>query len=341
LNDVVVIKGTNHTDEDSDSLINTQYNLFINGLKKQSGIVAVTSGATTPGEHMYDMIPVRLRDQALKDAQHFDYTLAGYDFFSTFNIPIIAGRSFDSEIDNYYSLMINTSAVKKLGFEDPSDAIGAQVVIDSQAKRVVIGVFEDFRQESMHRAISPMIVELSLAPVICFAFKHEGIDRSVMEAAEELFAELYPRDPFEYYFLDEFYNRQYAKDQQFANISSLFSGLAIIISCLGLFGMASFNVIQRTKEIGIRKVLGADLTGIIRLLSTEYILLVLVSCIVALPVSSIFMQEWLNGFSEHIDVTALLLILPGLFVLLLALLTTSSIVIRVANANPINSLRNE
>ncbi len=341
LNDVVVIKGPNHTDEDSDSLINNHYNQFIDGLQKQSGVINVTSGATTPGERIYDAIPVRLSDNSRKNAQSFNYTWVGYDFFSTFNIVILAGRSFDPALDNYSSIMINTSAATKLGFDNPNDAVGAQLVIGSKAKRIVVGVYQDFRQESIHREISPMVIDLSLAPVIYFAFKHEGTNRSVIEAAEYLFAELYPRDPFDYYFLDEFYNRQYAKDQQVASISSLFSGLAIIISCLGLFGMTSFNVVQRTKEIGIRKVLGADLIGIIRLLSTEYVLLVLVSCIVALPLSSILMKEWLNVFSEHIDINALLLILPGIFVLLLAFLTTSLIVIRVANANPINSLRSE
>jgi putative ABC transport system permease protein len=147
-----------------------------------------------------------------------------------------------------------------------------------------------------------VVVDLGSAPVIYYSVSYSGAHNELLSTAEDLFRSIYPRDPFDYFFLDTYYNRPYEDEHRMSHVSTLFSSIAIIIACLGLFGLASFGIVQRTKEIGIRKVLGARILALIHLLFKEYAILIAVASAIAIPLVYIIMNDWLAGFTASVGI---------------------------------------
>lgn len=264
-----------------------------------------------------------------------------WDFFSTYDIPLVSGRNFSREIksDDSLAFVLNQTAVDMIGWTD-EEAVG-KVFQHGEVKGQIIGVAQDFHFESLHEPIVPLVFLLSrnygnLSVAIGGGDMQQGLQH-----LEKVWKEFLPDRPFHYQFLSEKYRQLYSSEQKQSQLFIIFSGLAIFIASLGLFGLATFNTLQRIKEIGIRKVLGASVGSILRLLTREIILLILLANLIAWPVAWYFMNQWLNSFAYRISMGLGGYMLAGLAALLLALLTVSSQALRAAMVNPAQTLRNE
>jgi putative ABC transport system permease protein len=267
----------------------------------------------------------------------------GMDFIPHFGLKLVAGRSYSREFpaDSGKALVINEAAAKQYGYTNPADIIGRKFKQWGREGEV-IGVVKDFNFVSLHRVIEPLT--LPLAPYesryLSLKVKSEDLVRTVKEV-EDIWRKFAPHRPFLYSFLDQDFNRQYQSDFIFRKLFTTFSCLAIFIACLGLLGLATYTAQQRTKEIGIRKVLGAEVTNIVMLLSKDFIMLVAVSILIATPVSWYYMNEWLQGFAYRMDIQPWIFVLAGLVAVAIALFTISFQSLRSAHMNPVSSLRSE
>jgi len=273
------------------------------------------------------------------------------DFFDLYSANFVAGRNFSQMPSNQEAVILNEKAVQLLGFEDAEAATQQEIIweeADGQRwRRQIIGVVKDFNQESLHKKVGPMIFAFKRAIEAPWAGEYYSIKIATQDYPATLaqiqtsWQQSFPNSPFDYFFLDEYFNRQYQADHFLSKVLRLFSLLAILIACLGLFGLSSYTTVQRTKEIGIRKVLGASVSNIISLLSQDFIRLVLLAVLVALPLAYFAMQQWLQHYAFRISISWWLLALPVGMVLLIALFTVSVQTIRAALTNPARSLRYE
>jgi len=206
----------------------------------------------------------------------------------------------------------------------------------------LIGVIDDFNQMSLHGDVQPMFFSLYTvyAPLYIVKFQ-KGSHESLIEKIKQEYKKFHPRDPFDYLFLDEFFNRQYHKEQKFSGVFTLFASFAIVVSCLGLFGLSCFTTLQRTKEIGIRKVFGATSAHIAYLLSKEFLKLVCIANVIAWPLIYVVMNGWLANYATRINIGPAIFLGSGFLVLLVAIVTVSYKTILTARGNPGESLRHE
>ena len=285
-----------------------------------------------------------------------------YDYMATFGLQLLAGRFFseDQPISsteiiaanenapdfgtNDHAVIVNETAARHLGFTWVEEAIDQQIQVFGGVKQIV-GVVKDYHHKSLKSNFEPIVFYLQPD-----GWEYMTLDvgstsseklADVVAYAQEAWKEIYPNQPFNYFFLDDHFDQQYQADQQFYGLFNLFSGLAIFIACLGLFGLSSYTALQRTKEIGVRKVLGASVASIVRLLSKDFIQLVLVASLLALPVAYWALQQWLADYAFHITIHWWLLALPVVLVLLITLFTVSFQTVKAALANPVDSLKNE
>ena len=248
--------------------------------------------------------------------------------------------------DTSDAVVANEAAVRQFGWEEP---LGKRVWINSEEAGAVIGVVRDFHTASLHEAIEPVVMraatgDLSAAGDLAryLVIRIRGAD--VAEALRSLEARwdaVEPDRPFAYSFLDEDMEALYAAEQRLGWIAGAFAGLAVFIACLGLFGLAAFAAEQRTKEIGVRKVLGASVASIVALLAKEFVMLVGVAFVVAVPVAYLAMRRWLEGFAYRIDLGVGVFLLVGTLALGIALLTVSYQAVKAAQADPVKALRYE
>ncbi len=267
----------------------------------------------------------------------------GMDFIPHYNLELVAGRSYsrDHPSDTLGGIVINEAAAKQYGYTNPADIVGKKY---SQWGREgeVIGVVKDFNFISLHRNIEPLT--LPLEPYACrylsLKVKSENINETIKQVGE-VWSQLAPHRPFLYSFLDDDFNRQYKTDFVFRKLFTTFSCLAILIACLGLLGLATYTAEQRTKEIGIRKVLGANVNNIVALLSKDFIVLVVIAMLIATPVAWYAMNKWLEGFAYQVEIQLWIFALAGLVALSIALFTISFQSIKSALMNPVTSLRSE
>jgi putative ABC transport system permease protein len=265
-----------------------------------------------------------------------------HDFFDTFGMKLIAGRTFSRgyPTDSTEAFVLNETAVAKLGWTSPQGAVGKPLGYGQHEGRV-IGVVKDFNFESMHQSIKPMLFQLSpFLRRISIRIRPENVP-GTMAFLQDKWLSWRPDYPFNYYFIDERFEQRYESDTTLGKVFALFAVLAAFIACLGLFGLAAFTTEQRTKEIGIRKVLGATVTNLIHLLSVDFVKLVLLANLLAWPVAWYAMNKWLQNFAYRMDVEWWIFVLAGGLALLIALLTVSTQAVRAALANPVDSLHYE
>ena len=265
------------------------------------------------------------------------------DFASVMGLKIIEGRGFSKETNDSLSLILNETAVKSYGLTDP---VGKRLRLNGNGDYfTIIGVVKDFNFQSLHDPITPLTIRSNENFVggVAYTFvRVKGRDvQSVVAGIENTWKTLAPGEPFKYVFLNENLRAQYEKEKLAGKIFSMFSGLAIIIACVGLFGLAAYTANQRTKEIGIRKVLGASMPSVVVMLSKEFTRLVLIAFLLATPFAWYFMDRWLQGFAYHIELEAWVFIVSGVSALVIAWLTVSYQSIKAAIANPVKSLRSE
>jgi putative ABC transport system permease protein len=274
---------------------------------------------------------------------NLDLYFVDFDYINLFKIKMLAGRGFSREFktDTTQSMVLNEAAVKMFGYSSPEQAIGKRFKQWGREGKI-IGVMKDFHFRGLQQPIKPlsMRIEPNRTDLVSVNLTAANLP-STIAAIENKWKELVPARPFSYYFLDEFFDKQYQTEERFGKLFLNFAVLAIIISCLGLLGLASYSTVQRTKEIGIRKVLGASVSGIVNLLSRDFLILVIISFAIAAPLAWYFMYKWLQDFAYHTNISVWVFGLAGISALAIALFTVSFQAIRAAVMNPVKSLRTE
>ena len=271
------------------------------------------------------------------------------DFLQTLDFQPVAGRLFSAEFptDTLLKLVINETGAKKYGFTSAQEAIGQKIMFEWNGQEYrydIIGVVRDFHFENLHEPISAYAFELNTGPDYNYliARAKAGSDLpGLLATIGNTWKKLVPGEPLEYTFLDEDFQKNYKTDRQMAGLVGSFTGIAILISCLGLFGLAAFAAERRTKEIGIRKVLGASVAGITSLLARDFIKLVLIAIVIASPLAWWGLHKWLQDFAYRIDIQWWMFAVAGLLATVIAFLTVAGQAVKAALTNPVKSLRSE
>ncbi|MDJ1484624.1 ABC transporter permease [Cytophagaceae bacterium YF14B1] len=341
---VMVVEAPVHTEGYTEKIES-----FKNELKSLAGVTNVTGSGAVPGVEVGEFLANRKLHSEPADNRLYEMMAADYDFIPTFDLTVIAGRNFDkSRPTDQYGLILNESAVKQFGFESSEKAIGEKILLEGNQGRAneIIGVIKDYHQQSLQHPYTPIILfmdpDFRWIPADFLSIKIQGGDiKQTAQKIEATWLKFFPESSFDSFFLDQFFNQQYKQEEVFGRVVAFFSSLAIFIACIGLFGLTSYNTTRRTKEIGIRKVLGASVQHIVSLLAWDTLRLILLAALLAIPIAWYGMSEWLTRYAFRIDINGWYGLLPVLVLGGIAFLTISSITIRAAFANPVKSLRNE
>jgi putative ABC transport system permease protein len=269
----------------------------------------------------------------------FSHLWVTYDFIKTLGMDIAEGRDFSPElVSDSSSFLVNEAAVEAMGLEHPvGSKFGGFWIEDGK----IIGVIKNFHSGSIYNPISPLIVLIDSEPYQMYMRTAEGKTMEAIQQLEKIHKKFSPSYPFEYSFMNEHYDRMYKSEVIMSKLANFFALLAIVISCLGLVGLASLTAAQRVKEIGIRKVLGATISDVLLLLSKDYARLILIALIISIPVANYFITGWLEKFQFRIDLSWWTYLIAGGIVLIIALLSVSSQSLKAAITNPVDSLRSE
>ncbi|MDO9375645.1 MAG: ABC transporter permease [Ferruginibacter sp.] len=272
---------------------------------------------------------------------NLDFLGIDHDFIPAYGMTMVAGRNFSIDFpSDSNAAILNETALRILGFKNADEAINQRLGNDSG--RSVIGVVKDYHTEALNKIIEPQLMLLRLNARDVYSVKIES--RNVPNTINALRAKwnmFFPNDPFSYYFLDETFDKQYKADTQYGKAFGFFAAVAIIIACFGLIGLSAYNVLQRKKEVGIRKVFGASVQRIAYLLTKDFMKLVLIASVIAVPVAWWLMNKWLQGFAYRISISSWVFVIAGTTTLITALITLSFQTIKAAIANPVNTLRME
>ncbi|MDX1943013.1 MAG: ABC transporter permease [Saprospiraceae bacterium] len=308
---------------------------FKDRLRKESGVVNTCAISNILGR---DVQVVTFGAEGKDQGYEMPGLFVDHDFIETFDVVIKQGRGFDrSFATDSSAFILNESASATIGWEEP---IGKRMTFDKEGQ--VIGVVKDFNFSKLQERIRPMTIKIDVGWFSYIAVRlAPGNMAQTMSRLETAWQEFEPERPFEPFFLDENLNQLYEKEARLSSIFSAFSLLAIFIGCLGLFGLASFAVEQRTKEIGIRRVLGASVSGIIQLFSKDFLQLIALAILIASPIAWYGMNQWLEDFPYRIEISWWIYVIAGAVVVLIAFLTVSFQATRAAMANPVDSLKTE
>jgi putative ABC transport system permease protein len=259
-----------------------------------------------------------------------------------FGVNLIAGRYFSENFTSDFpnAMIINEKMVRSLGFKNPQDVLGKSYYISlNEYKPEVIGVIKDFNSSSLHNEITNQVFMTNPSWFKEFIVKVKSENMSsTINSLKKIWAKFFPQYPFEYSFLDESIDKMYKSEERYSQVITLFSVVALFIACLGLFGLSSFIAEQRRKEIGIRKVQGASIKSIVQLVSNEFMILVIVSNVIAWPVAYFLMSKWLTDFAFRIGINIWPFIVAGGIAFSIALLTVGFHALKVAVANPVKSI---
>jgi putative ABC transport system permease protein len=329
--------------ESKDSLFVKEIENLKYDLERQSFIKSASLSSAVPGyENTWQVSVLKLLGEDESDPIYSKMLRVDEDYLNAFDLELLAGRNFSKELssDQKQSAIINESAVRGLGLANPEEAIGK--MCNCWGNRTIIGVVKDYHTQSQRAAVQPEVMWLNPGPYkyLTFALGQETIRENVA-AIQSDWEATFPEKPFSFFFLDEFYDRQYARDEQFGAVLTAMSAITVLLSVTGLFGLISYQATRRRREIGIRKVLGASVANLIVLLSKTYFRIVLIAVAIGVPVSVWRIQKWLDGFAYRIEMDWVLLLLP---VALLLTITWSIMYLRTlttARENPVDSLRTE
>lgn len=311
------------------------YSGFQNKMSLLRNVSSVSASNVVPGQEIYwydDQVTINGKQAP----GVFSMLAVAQNYFSHYNVGLISGRLFTGSPQDQNKWIINESAVRLLGFENPEQALGKQL-----NDKEIIGVVKDFHHQSLKTAVSPILFTAGeVFNYYTVKLETNGLANTVAEI-EAVYKKLFPGSPYEYFFLDEFFDRQYKADLLFNDLFCLFSGLVILVACMGLLGLSSYMTLKRTKEIGIRKVMGASIVSVVVLLIRDFAKLILLAGALAIPMAYIIIERWVQNYAFRIEVTWWLLIPPVIVTLLLALIVISVQTIRTALINPTLCLRYE
>jgi len=332
----------NGPSEKQDSSYTTAYQAFKNEILRISGVKNIAASSGVMGKEIYMTNPAVLINSKDKDPVTVYTLYVDADFLSSYDMAFKAGRNFEPGNPNdKKTVVLSEEAVKLLGINRPEKAIN-QFISNYNDTFKIIGVVSNYHQLGLSRSMLPVVFVPRPQINNYYSIKfHSANVHQAVSSIEKVWNDFFSRNPFSYYFLEDAYNAQYKSDGQFGKVFGLFSFLAIIIACFGLLGLSAYNVIQRTKEIGIRKVLGAPVINIIYLIAKDFIWLVGIAFCIAVPVAWIVMNNWLHGYAYRISINWRVFLIAGITAILIALITISFHAIKAAVANPVKSLRSE
>ncbi|MGN6639507.1 MAG: ABC transporter permease [Mucilaginibacter sp.] len=325
-----------------------QFETFRNDLLSNPAVKDVGRSSRIPSGRLLDDQGAKVIEggKTVPTQIELKYITTDYGFMNTYGMQLAAGRNFSRQFPtDTANYVINETAVQQLGWKTDQNAIGKDLVYGN-TKGKVIGVVKDFHFESLHQPIIPMLFFLP-APNNGYynniSIKIDGHNvQSAVNSIGETWRRFVPNIPFEYTFLDQRFQKLYEAEQMESQLVTIFSGLAIFIACLGLFGLSAFTISQRIKEIGIRKVLGANIPQIVVELSRSFMALVVIAAVIALPVSWMLMHKWLqNNFAFRVGISWWVLVLAGIAAFVIAFVTISFQAVKAASVNPVKSLRSE
>jgi putative ABC transport system permease protein len=321
-------------------MITDKYEAVKNEFLQHPSVLKATASSGVPGSMINRTYVYPYGEQETK-GKAFRSLRCDHDFTEVYGLKMIAGRPFNKEIqsDTYKAFIINESGVKAFGWDSPEEALGKELW---DRRYPVIGVVKDYHWWGLQREIEPMIMRVvpDLFRSISLTVNTKNM-YSTLAFLEKKYAELFPGDLFEYFFVDTNFDSQYRSEERLSRIFQIFTFLGIFIACLGLFGLASFIAEQRTKEIGIRRVMGATVSQVIVLLSREFTKWVLIANLIAWPLAYFAAQKWLQNFAYRMTVSVELFIFAAALALVIALCTVGYQALRAAVANPVDSLRYE
>jgi putative ABC transport system permease protein len=332
-----------------DNGLDKTFNSFRTSLLQNSHILAATRSSRIPSGRLLDEqgASTESGDSLRPVSADIKYVAVDHDFLKTYGIPLAAGRDYSrayaTDTNNF---LLNAAATRVLGMHSPNDMVGKTFSYGG-VKGKVIGIMGDFNFESMHQQILPLIFIMPADSVAGNSYGNISIKLAGSDIAgslaylEKTWKRYLPEVPFEYTFLDEHFDKLYKTEQEQGSLFTIFSGIAIFIACLGLFGLSAFTITQRIKEIGVRKVLGASTGSIVQLLSGDFLKLVAIAALIAFPVAWYAMHRWLGDFAYRISIEWWVFLVAGTLAAAIALVTISFQAVRAALANPVKSLRSE
>jgi putative ABC transport system permease protein len=330
----------------SDSLYNSTFQSLVTELERKPEVKIISCSSSLPGLSLNELSSTTFVKLGEDTKKSYEYYFFGIDaeFISAMDMKIVAGRNFEKGLANDDQVIINEEAASKLGFSKPDEAIGAKITFQTRwpgEPSTIIGVIKNFYQRSPKEKHIPMLFHYaSRTNYFSIKLKSENIHETIA-GIQATYNQVFPNAVFNYFFLDEKFNQQYKADAQFGQVIATLSSLAIFIACLGLFGLSSYTIVQRTKEIGIRKVLGASVMQIVGLLSQDFIKVVLMAALAALPIAYWAISEWLSNYEVKISLNVWVFLIPVMMILLLAMATVSFQTFKTAISNPTESLRQE
>lgn len=339
-NQIIVVNTSRTTTKDK-----TVFGVFKNDLEALASVKKVTLTNSVPGRPGWQG-QISYSENTPKDQSvSVEYMAVDEDYIETLGLKVIAGRNFDEkrELDMKEGLLINEKAASMYGWTKPDDAIDKKITSPSgYPAGTVIGVVKDYHQLGLQQGIGPIVMDHNPGSGYYYAVKFLTKNtEQIIGSLDDLWKKHFPENDFSYFFLDEDFERQYQSEKRLAEVFAIFSGLAILIAIIGLFGLVSFMITSRTKEIGIRKVLGADVLTITKLFSREFLILIIVSNAIACPLAFYFANQWLQGFAYRTSVSIGLFVMTFFVAMGLTLLTVSFQTIKAAMADPVRSLRYE
>ncbi|WP_425290972.1 ABC transporter permease [Spirosoma linguale] len=324
----------------------TNYTAFKDEILKNPNVVSAASGSSYPGIKNDNDLLFYAEGKSVHEAVDINFATVENDYVETLGFKLLYGRVFSKNITaDSTSIILNEVAIKQLGY-DPKTAVGKNIYFEWQNVRhpmQIVGVVRNFNYESLHQAIKPFGLTTTIGnnhQYFIASVQTKEYDKLLADIEKD-WKKVNPDTPFSYSFLDQDFQRNYEKEQRTSSIVLYFTLIAIMIACLGLFGLVAFSTEQRMKEIGVRKVLGASVPSIVALLSKEFVRLVLVANLIAVPIGWYGMNQWLHGFAYKVAIEWWLFVLAGLLTLSTALLTVSFQSLKAALMNPVRSLRSE
>ncbi|WP_121355027.1 ABC transporter permease [Flavisolibacter nicotianae] len=322
-----------------------QYNAFRFELLSNPNIKNISRSSRIPTGRLLDAMGSQINkgDSLAPTQADIKFVVADEDYLATYGVKMIAGRGLSRDYGtDTSSFLVNEAAVRVLGLQSPQDAVGKQFLYGGR-KGQLVGVFNDFHFESMHQRILPLVMFIpkNAKNYGSLTVKLSGNTQGAMAHLESTWKKFLPHIPFDYTFLDDRFAKLYQSEERQRSIFTTFAAIAIFIACLGLFGLSAFTISQRFKEIGIRKVLGADVSTIVTLLSKDFLKLVGVSALIAFPAAWYFIHKWLDDFAYRINMPWWLFLVAALLAGVIAFVTIASQAVKAATANPVKSLRTE
>jgi len=328
----------------ADSVFVRNLNVLKDKLANQSDIKGVTASYDIPGKEHLSQMPNFRNVKNPEENVSVYFTRIDYDFLSAFEVDLVQGRGFKEGTDDQSGIIVNLEALEALGLDDPESAIGQEIIWGRQNIAEIVGVV-DFRSTSFKSKNYPIVYTSSVFPFKYLSIQFDALGgenvTNSIEMVKSNWEMVFPDIPFDYFFLDDLFNAHYQNEQMFGRLLTLFTFLAIVIACLGLYAISNLTVVQRTKEVGVRKVLGASTGSLLVLLSKNFILLVLISGLVAFPLIYYTVTEWLTNFPYRTELTWWIYLVPLGLILLVAIITIGLQTLKASLINPVKLMRYE